>query len=203
MCSRQDVGKGFKIPEIQDGVQLEGEALDSILKALGEMGDKLRSNFQETASGIKAIERKVDKGDDRFREVVGDIFTRFSKFENEIRRKIGKADEIKERVRCFDRPSPCIADDTVDRQDLRDLCELDKKRAQKPTNFQLLNAIKEKTKLLERMLDVEFSQVLEAIQDIKRAQQYNKKEENEIKEAYQERFHEHEEFIRTNLLISE
>ena len=200
MCSRQDVGKGFKIPEIQDSSQLDGEELDSILKALEKMEKKFQSNFQETVDGIGGIQRGIRDADERFGELVDDILFCFEKFERQISYEIEKSKTkgfVPEPF--FGRAHNLTMADTACRQDLSYLCRIDKNRAQKPTNSELLSDIKEKLRELERMSNDEFSQVFKAIQKIKESQQ-DTRQQDKLKNV-QKRFNMHEEFIRTNLPI--
>ena len=196
MSSHDNVEKDLKITDVQDVGEVRSEKLDSILMTLAAMEEKFTMSFRGTKHAVEDVYSEIDKRISKSEEFVEVILCKFTNLENHI------IDEIHGRPR---RESIYVGtevasemSDFVLRLDVQDLCELDSTEETKTDK--LLREIKDKIDQLETMMDEKFNEVSEAIEKTRTTSLLHGKIQEIQREKVEKRFHEHEEFIRNNLL---
>ena len=196
MSSHDNVEKDLKITDVQDVGELRCEKLDSILMTLAAMEEKFITSFRGTEDAVEDVYSEIDKRISKSEEFVEEILCKFTNLENHI------IDEIHGRPRrgsIYESTKVAsVMSDSVLFHDVQNLCELDKTEETKTDK--LLREIKDKIDQLETMMDEKFNEVSKALQKTRTKSLIHGKIQENLRKKVETRFHEHEEFIRTNLL---
>ena len=196
MSSHDNVEKDLKLSDVQDVGELRSEKLDSILMTLAAMEEKFTMSFRGTKDAVEGVYSEIDKCISKSKEFVEEIFCKFTNLENHI------IDEIHGRPRrgsIYESTKVAsVMSDSVLYHDVQNLCELDKTEETKTDK--LLREIKDKIYQLETMMDEKFNEVSKALQKTRTKSVIHGKIQENLRKKVETRFHEHEEFIRTNLL---
>ena len=196
MSSRDNVEKDLKITDFQDVGEIRREKLDSILMTLAAMEEKFTMSFRGTKHAVEDVYSEIDKRISKSEEFVEVILCKFTNLENHI------IDEIHGRPRrgsIYESTKVVsVMSDSVLLHDVQDLCELDSTEETKTDK--LLREIKDKIDQLETMMDEKFNEVSEALEKTRTTSLLHGKIHEIQREKVEKRFHEHEEFIRNNLL---
>lgn len=196
MSSHDNVEKDLKITDVQDVGELRSEKLDSILMTLAAMGEKFTLSFRGTKDAVEDVYSEIDKRISKSEEFVEEILCKFTNLENHI------IDEIHGRPRrgsiCESTKVASVMSDFVLFHDVQNLCELD--NTEETKTDKLLREIKDKIDQLETMMDEKFNEVSKALQKTRTNSLIHGKIQENLRKKVETRFHEHEEFIRTNLL---
>lgn len=184
-----------KITDVQDVGELRSEKLDSILMTLAAMEEKFAMSFRGTKDAVEDVYSEIDKRISKSEEFVEEILCKFTNLENHI------IDEIHGRPRrgsIYESTKVAsVMSDSVLFHDVQNLCELDKTEETKTDK--LLREIKDKIDQLETMMDEKFNEVSKALQKTRTKSLIHGKIQENLRKKVETRFHEHEEFIRTNL----
>ena len=190
----------MRITEIQRGGQLQSKELDSMLKTLEGMENKFHSSFEGINNDIQLLDREVNENGTRFNRFVELVLNNFDNLQE------GIMYEIKKRKGEFevDPFGPGLAErkmamDSVECIDIGALCTID---TQKPTNVEILKEIKEKIDEIDKTVVEKCKAISKALQQARERSQRQGDKQDSQRNNVQQRFHEHEEFIRTNLLKS-
>ena len=196
MSSHDNVEKDLKITDVQDVGELRCEKLDSILMTLAAMEEKFITSFRGTEDAVEDVYSEIDKRISKSEEFVEEILCKFTNLENHI------IDEIHGRPRrgsIYESTKVAsVMSDSVLFHDVQNLCELDKTEETKTDK--LLREIKDKIYQFETMMDEKFNEVSKALQKTRTKSLIHGKIQENLRKKVETRFHEHEEFIRTNLL---
>ena len=196
MSSHDNVEKDLKITDVQDVGELRCEKLDSILMTLAAMEEKFITSFRGTEDAVEDVYSEIDKRISKSEEFVEEILCKFTNLENHI------IDEIHGRPRrgsIYESTKVAsVMSDSVLFHDVQNLCELDKTEETKTDK--LLREIKDKIDQLETMMDEKFNEVSKALQKTRTKSLIHGKIQENLRKKVETRFHEHEKFIRTNLL---
>ena len=205
MSSCHDVKKGPK--EIQDKDQTQKEELDLVLDTLEGMTIKFNFLVEGIKNAVSEVDDEVRNGNTRFSglayEIVTSIQSLQDKIISEIKRKKEKCpseDSIyfPESIACS-----MIADNVM-AEDISFLCELDEKESikeiGKKINEDRIKEIRKKINDLDKTMEVKLKEVVTALQETVKNSQRHGDNQDKRRENVQKKFHEHEEFIRTNLL---
>ena len=196
MSSHDNVEKDLKITDVQDVGELRSEKLDSILMTLAAMEEKFTMSCRGTKDAVEDVYSEIDKRISKSEEFVEEILCKFTNLENHI------IDEIHGRPRrgsIYESTKVAsVMSDSVLFHDVQNLCELDKTEETKTDK--LLREIKDKIYQLETMMDEKFNEVSKALQKTRTKSLIHGKIQENLRKKVKTRFHEHEEFIRTNLL---
>lgn len=196
MSSHDNVEKDLKITDVQDVGEVRSEKLDSILMTLAAMEEKFTMSFRGTKHAVEDVYSEIDKRISKSEEFVEVILCKFTNLENHI------IDEIHGRPRrgsiYQSTKVASVMSDSVLFHDVKNLCELDKTEETKTDK--LMREIKDKIDQLETMMDEKFNEVSEALQKTRTNSLIHGKIQENLRKKVETRFHEHEEFIRTNLL---
>ena len=95
MSSDDDMEKGVRITEIQRGGQLQSKELDSMLKTLEGMENKIHLFFEGINNDIRLLDREVNEKSTRFNRFVKLILQKLDNLQERI------IYEIKKRKREF------------------------------------------------------------------------------------------------------
>lgn len=90
MSSDDDMEKGVRITEIQRGGQLQSKELDSMLKTLEGMENKIHSFFEGINNDIRLPDREVNEKSTRFNRFVKLILQKFDNLQERIIYEIKK-----------------------------------------------------------------------------------------------------------------
>ena len=196
MSSHDNVEKDLKITDVQDVGELRSEKLDSILMTLAAMEEKFTMSCRGTKDAVEDVYSEIDKRISKSEEFVEEILCKFTNLENHI------IDEIHGRPRrgsIYESTKVAsVMSDSVLFHDVQNLCELDKTEETKTDK--LLREIKDKIYQLETMMDEKFNEVSKALQKTRTKSLIHGKIQENLRKKVKTRFHEHEEFIRSNLL---
>ena len=196
MSSHDNVEKDLKITDVQDVGELRCEKLDSILMTLAAMEEKFITSFRGTEDAVEDVYSEIDKRISKSEEFVEEILCKFTNLENHI------IDEIHGRPRrgsIYESTKVAsVMSDSVLFHDVQNLCELDKTEETKTDK--LLREIKDKIYQFETMMDEKFNEVSKALQKTRTKSLIHGKIQENLRKKVETRFHEHEKFIRTNLL---
>ena len=196
MSSHDNVEEDLKITDVQDVGEIRREKLDSILMTLAAMEEKFTMSFRGTKHAVEDVYSEIDKRISKSEEFVEVILCKFTNLENHI------IDEIHGRPRrgsiYQSTKVASVMSDSVLFHDVKNLCELDKTEETKTDK--LMREIKDKIDQLETMMDEKFNEVSEALQKTRTNSLIHGKIQENLRKKVETRFHEHEEFIRTNLL---
>ena len=196
MSSHDNVEKDLKITDVQDVGELRSEKLDSILMTLAAMEEKFTMSFRGTKDAVEDVYSEIDKRISKSEEFVEEILCKFTNLENHI------IDEIHGRPRrgsIYESTKVAsVMSDSVLFHDVQNLCELDKTEETKADK--LLREIKDKIYQLETMMDEKFNEVSKALQKTRTKSLIHGKIQENLRKKVETRFHEHEDFIRSNLL---
>ncbi|CAH3165042.1 unnamed protein product [Porites evermanni] len=151
---------------------------------------------QGTKDAVEDVYSEIDKRIDKSEEFVEEILCKFTNLENHI------IDEVHGRPRrgsIYESTKVAsVMSDSVLFHDVQNLCELDKTEETKTDK--LLREIKDKIDQLETMMDEKFNEVSKALQKTRTKSLIHGKIQENLRKKVETRFHEHEKFIRTNLL---
>ena len=161
------------------------------------MEEKFTMSFKGTKHAVEDVYSEIDKRISKSEEFVEEILCKFTNLENHI------IDEIHGRPRRGSiyqstKVASRVLSDSVLFHDVKKLCELDKTEETKTDK--LLREIKDKIYQLETMMDEKFNEVSKALQKTRTNSLIHGKIQENLRKKVETRFHEHEEFIRTNLL---
>ena len=195
MSSCHDVKKGPN--EIQDKDQIQKEEFDLILEALVGMENKFYSYVGGIKNAVYEVDYEVRHADITLaNEIITSIQILQDKIISEIKRKKEKC------------PSDCLylpgienifstVQDMVECENISFLCYLDQKKS---TKVEVIKEIRRHINHLNKTMEVKLKEVVTALQETVKNSQQNGEYLDELRENVQEKFHEHEEFIQTNLL---
>ena len=196
MSSCHDVKKGPN--EIQDTDQIQKEELDLILETLEDMTNKFNSSVGGIKNAVSEVDDEVRNGNARLYGLADEIVTSIQmlqdKIISEIKRKKEKCpseDSLNEELCCQ------VEGDSVRCENIFFLCKLDKKML---TKVEVIKKIRETINDLDKTMEVKLKEVVTALQKTVKNSQPHGDNQDKLREHVQEKFHEHEEFIRTNLL---
>ena len=196
MSSCHDVKKGPN--EIQDTDQIQKEELDLILETLEDMTNKFNSSVRGIKNAVSEVDDEVRNGNARLYGLADEIVTSIQmlqdKIISEIKRKKEKCpseDSLNEEFCCL------MEGDSVRCEGIYFLCKLDKKML---TKVEVIKKIRETINDLDKTMEVKLKEVVTALQKTVKNSQPHGDNQDKLREHVQEKFHEHEEFIRTNLL---
>ena len=160
-----------------------------ILSSLQGIKEKLISPSCGINSAIRGVEEEIDKAHDRFSRFAEEICINFSSLEERI---IDGIEERKLSLPAEEAVYLLSIDEALPESDIYMIeagLAIVKLRAK----------IKEKIGQIEKMIDEKFNEVAKAIQETGKKSQKHGDEEDELRKNVQERFHEHEDFLRTKL----
>lgn len=196
MSSHDNVEKDLKITDVQDVGELRSEKLDSILMTLAAMEEKFTMSCRGTKDAVEDVYSEIDKRISKSQEFVEEILCKFTNLENHI---IDEIHGLPRRGSIYESTKVAsVMSDSVLFHDVQNLCELDKTEETKTDK--LLREIKDKIYQLETMMDEKFNEVSKALQKTRTKSVIHGKIQENLRKKVETRFHEHEEFIRTNLL---
>lgn len=196
MSSHDNVEKDLKITDVQDVGELRSEKLDSILMTLAAMEEKFTMSCRGTKDAVEDVYSEIDKRISKSEEFVEEILCKFTNLENHI---IDEIHGLPRRGSIYESTKVAsVMSDSVLFHDVQNLCELDKTEETKTDK--LLREIKDKIYQLETMMDEKFNEVSKALQKTRTKSVIHGKIQENLRKKVETRFHEHEEFIRTNLL---
>ena len=196
MSSHDTAEKDLKITGVQDVGELRREKLDSILMTLAAMEENFSMSFRGTKDAVKDVYSEIDKRITESEEFVEEILCKFTNLENHIIDEIHGHDR-RETIYLHTKGASEILDSVLLR-DVQDLCELD--NTEETKTDKLLREIKDKVDQLETMMDEKFNELSKALQNTRTRSVIHGKIQENLRKKVETRFHEHEEFIRTNLL---
>ena len=196
MSSHDTAEKDLKITDVQDVGELRREKLDSILMTLAAMEENFSMSFRGTKDAVEDVYSEIDKRITKSEEFVEEILCKFTNLENHI------IDEIHGHARrgsiyTYTKVASEMSDSVL-LHDVQDLCELD--NTEETKTDKLLREIKDKVDQLETMMDEKFNELSKALQNTRTHSVIHGKIQENLRKKVETRFHEHEEFIRTNLL---
>ena len=200
MSSRHDVKKGPN--EIQDKDQIQKEELDLILETLVGMANKLNSSVGGIKNAVYKVDDEVRNGNTRLSGLADEIITSIQilqdKIISEIKRKKEKCPS-KDSLSIPIKPGDCLMmQDRVMREDLSFLCGLAIKKSK--TKVEVIKEIRKNITDLDKAIEVELRKVVTALQETVKNSRRHGDNQDKLRKNVQKRFHEHEEFIRTNFL---
>ena len=198
MSSHDDAQNGLKTTEAGE---LRRENVESILKTLTAMDDKFTASFGGVKDDIKDVNGEIDQRIRKSHAFEKKIFRIFKKLEEKII-DLMNHDPSSRRAESpkYRRMHDSHISDAVNLQNTAYLCGLDNVNANRPTNDELLEAIKTKMEQLETTMDEKINEVSKALQETKERSQLHDNVQEQLEQRIEKRFREHEEFIRTNLL---
>ena len=205
MSSCHDVNKGPN--EIQDKDQIQKEELDLILETLEGITNKLNSSVWGIKNAVSEVDDEVRNGNTRFSglayEIVTSIQSLQDKIISEIKRKKEKCPS-EDSIYFPESIAYSMIADNVMAEDISFLCELDEKESikeiLKKMNEDRIKEIRKKINDLDKTMEVKLKEVVTALQETVKNSQRHGDNQDKRRENVQKKFHEHEEFIRTNLL---
>ena len=197
MSSCHDVKKGPN--GIQDKDQIQKEELDLILETLEGTTNKLNSSVEEVKNAVSEVDYEVRNGNTRLSGLADEIVTSIQILQDKI------ISEIKgKKEKCPSEYSPespidrfMTMEDMVDCENISFLRSLDEKKL---TKVEVIKEIRKKINDLDKTMEVKLNEVVTALQETVKNSQQHGDNQDKLRENVQEKFHEHEEFIRTNLL---
>ena len=194
MSSCHDVKKGPN--EIQDKDQIQKEELDLILETLEGMTNKLNSSVGGIKNAVSEVDDEVQNGNTRLSGLADQIVTSIQSLQDKIistikRKKVlgiplGVPLFLPHKLNCE------IMVDTVMCENISSLCKRDEKES--------IKEIRKRINDLDKTMEVKLKEVLTALQATAKNSQRQGDNQDEQRKNVQNKFHEHEEFIRTNLL---
>ena len=199
MSSCHDVKKGPK--EIQDKDQTQKEELDLILNTLEGMTIKFNFLVEGIKNAVSEVDDEVRNGNTRLSGLADEIVTSIQILQDKI---ISEIKGKKEKCPPEDSLSfPIGRDmlsrygDMVDYENISFLRCLDPKKS---TKVEVIKEIRKEINDLDKTMEVKLKEVVTALKETVKNCQRHGENQDERRENVQEKFHEHEEFIRTNLL---
>ena len=199
MSSCHDVKKGPN--EIQDTDQIQKEELDLILETLEDMTHKFNSSVGGIKNAVREVDDEVRNGNARLYGLADEIVTSIQMLQDKIISEIKRKKEKCPSEDSLSLPDEHVAcsmvEDSVECEDISFLCKLDKKML---TKVEVIKKIRETINDLDKTMEVKLKEVVTALQETVKNSQPHGDNQDKLREHVQEKFHEHEEFIRTNLL---
>ena len=200
MSSCHDVKKGPN--EIQDKDQIQKEELDLILETLVGMANKLNSSVGGVKNAVYKVDDEVRNGNTRLSGLADEIITSIQilqdKIISEIKRKKEKCPS-KDSLSIPIEPGDYLRmQDRVMREDLSFLCGLAIKKSK--TKVEVIKEIRKNITDLDKTIEVELRKVVTALQETVKNSRRHGDNQDKRRENVKKKFHEHEQFIRTNLL---
>ena len=199
MSSCHDVKKGPN--EIQDKDQIQKEELDLILETLEGMTNKLNSSVGGIKNAVSKVDYEVRKGGTRFSGLANEIVTSIQILQDKVISEIKRKKE-----KCPSKDSPhargtlacCkMMEDGVMFEDVLSMCRLDKTKL---TKVEVIKEIRKMINDLDKTMEVKLKEVVTTLQETVKNSQRHGDNQDKRRENVKKKFHEHEEFIRTNLL---
>ena len=206
MSSCHDVKKGPN--EIQDKDQIQKEELDLILETLEGMTNKLNSSVGGIKNAVSEVDDEVRNGNTRLSGLADQIVTSIQSLQDKIistiKRKKVLGIPLGDSFFLPNVPSNIEMEDRVMCENISFLCKRDEKESikeiRKRINDDKIKEIRKKINDLDKTMEVKLKEVLTALQATAKNSQRQGDNQDEQRKNVQNKFHEHEEFIRTNLL---
>ena len=206
MSSCHEVKKGPN--EIQDKDQIQKEELDLILETLEGITNKLNSSVGGIKDAVSEVDDEVRNGNTRLSGLADEIVTSIQSLQDKIISEIKRKKEkcLSEDSIYFPEEHVCErrAGDNVMCENISFLCKRDEKESikeiRKKINEDKIKEIRKKINDLDKTMEVKLKEVVTALQDTVKNSQRHGDNQDKRRENVQKKFHEHEEFIRTNLL---
>ena len=184
--------------EIQDKDQIQKEELDLILETLVGMADKLNWFLEEIEDAVYQVDYEVRNGNTRLSGLEDEIITSIQILQDKIISEIKWKKEkclSQDSIYCPNFPEAYLmAQDTVMRQNISFLCEL------ATTKVGVIKEIRKTINDLDKTMELNLKEAVKALQETVKNSQRHGDNQDKRRENVQKKFHEHEEFIRTNLL---
>ena len=188
--------------EIQDKDQIQKEELDLILETLVGMADKLNWFLEEIEDAVYQVDYEVRNGNTRLSGLEDEIITSIQILQDKIISEIKWKKEkclSQDSIYCPNFPEAYLmAQDTVMRQNISFLCELAIKES--TTKVEVIKEIRKTINDLDKTMELNLKEAVKALQETVKNSQRHGDNQDKRRENVQKKFHEHEEFIRTNLL---
>ena len=196
MSSCHDEKKGPN--EIQDKDQIQKEEFDLILEALVGMANKFYSSVGGIENAVYEVDYEVRHADITLaNEIITSIEILQDKIISEIKRKKEKCPS-EDYLYLPGIENICsTVEDMVECENISFLCYLDQKKS---TKVEVIKEIRRHINHLNKTMEVKLKEVVTALQETVKNSQQIGEYLDERREYFQEKFHEHEEFIQTNLL---
>ena len=196
MSSCHDVKKGPN--EIQDKDQIQKEELDLILETLVGMANKLNSSVGGIKNAVYKVDDEVRNGNTRLSGLADEIITSIQILQDKIISEIKRKKEKCPSKDSLSIPISRMMQDRVMREDLSFLCGLAIKKSK--TKVEVIKEIRKNITDLDKTIEVELRKVVTALQETVKNSRRHGDNQDKRRENVKKKFHEHEQFIRTNLL---